>query len=190
MPTFLYPRHRVFLSFHHANDEEYKLRFEKRFHEAERILHSRSVKDGDINPRLPTEEIRKIIRDDYLKDSTVTVVLVGTETWRRKHVDWEISSSLRDIPGNRRSGLVGLLLPSRSWRNDFWGQQPSTMPQRLMMNVACWYAKLYEWTDDAQEMGRIVHEAWLQRTGSIAPKLGPAMLQQNISSAAKGWAKP
>ena len=64
------------------------------------------------------------------------------------------------------------------------------MPQRLMLNVACGYAKLYEWTDDAQEMGRIVHEAWLQRTGNIAPKLGPAMLQQNISSAVKGWAKP
>lgn len=188
MDRLLIPRHRVFLSFHHANDEGYKLRFEARFHDAENILHSRSVNDGDINPRLPAETIRKRIRDEYLCDSTVTVVLVGTETWRRKHVDWEISSSLRDMSGNRRSGLVGLILPSRRWRNDFWRQQQSTMPQRLILNVACGYAKLYEWTDDAQQMARIIHEAWLQRTGPIAPKLGLAMLRQNVSSAVKGWA--
>lgn len=170
MPVLAYPRHRVFLSFHHANDEAYKLRFEQRFHEAEKILHSRSVNDGDINPQLRAELIRQRIRDDYLGESTVTVVLVGKDTWRRKHVDWEIASSLRNRPGSRRSGLVGLVLPSRGLR-DLFGRQLSTMPQRLIENVRCGYARLYNWTEDAEEMARIIHEAWLQRAGPVTPKV-------------------
>lgn len=180
------PRHRVFLSFHHANDEQYKLRFEELFHASERILHSRSVNDGDINPRMRSQNIRKIIRDDYLGSSTVTVMLVGTGTWRRKHVDWEIASSLRNMPGNRRSGLVGLVLPNR-WHHDLLGLKPATMPQRLVENVRHGYARLYRWTEDAGEMARVIHEAWLRRDGPIGPKVGQAMMRQNISDSAKGW---
>ena len=180
------PRHRVFLSFHHANDEKYKLRFEKLFHESEKILHSRSVNDGDINPRLRSEDIRKIIRDEYLGSSTVTIVLVGTGTWRRKHVDWEIASSLRDMPRNRRSGLVGLVLLSR-WHHDVFGQKTSTMPQRLVENVQRGYAQLHAWTEDAQQMAQLIHDAWLRRGGPIGPKVSQAMMRQNISESVTGW---
>jgi hypothetical protein len=33
------------------------------------------------------------IRDDFLADSTVTLVMVGKCTWSRKSVDWEVYSS-------------------------------------------------------------------------------------------------
>ena len=49
-----------------------------------------SVDTNDVDDDLPTERIRCIIRDDYLRDSTVTIVLIGTETKGRKHVDWEV----------------------------------------------------------------------------------------------------
>ena len=56
----------------------------------------RSVEDGDIDDtNLSTETIRQKIRDDFIADATVTVVLIGPCTWQRKHVDWEIGSSLR-----------------------------------------------------------------------------------------------
>jgi len=89
-------RHKVFVSYHHANDESYKKIFNLKFGNAHDILVRGSVEIGDIDPTSKTEYIRQKVRDEYLRDSSVTVVLVGIETWQRKHVDWEIYSSLRD----------------------------------------------------------------------------------------------
>ena len=55
-----------------------------------------SVDTGDISEDLSDEEIRQRIRDDYLRDSTVTILILGTETKYRKHIDWEIYSSMYD----------------------------------------------------------------------------------------------
>ena len=59
-----------------------------------------------------TETIRQQIRDNFIRDATVTVVLIGPCTWQRKHVDWEIGSSLRKTKRNSRCGLLGILLPN------------------------------------------------------------------------------
>ena len=68
----------------------------------------------------------------YLKDSTVTVVLIGEETWKRKHVDWEIGSSLRQTQNNSRSGLLGIILPTYP-RESVKKYNPYTIPPRLMI---------------------------------------------------------
>jgi hypothetical protein len=104
--------HNVFISYHHANDEDYKDEFERTFHNYYDILETKAVSDGDINPNNSTEYTRQQIRDNFIKDATVTVVLIGSETWKRKHVDWEISSSLRDTQLNSRTGLIGIILPT------------------------------------------------------------------------------
>ena len=44
---------------------------------------SESVEIGDIDSNLNTETIREKIRDESLRDSTVTVVLSGAYTWQR-----------------------------------------------------------------------------------------------------------
>ena len=67
-----------------------------------------SVDTGDINENLPDKSIRTIIRDQYLRDTTVTLVLVGAETRGRKHVDWEIYSSMIDGAVNKKSGVVAV----------------------------------------------------------------------------------
>ena len=54
------------------------------------IFVDKSVDTGDILENQTDERIRTEIRDDYLRDSTVTIVLIGADTKRRKHVDWEI----------------------------------------------------------------------------------------------------
>ena len=79
------PKHKVFLSFHHADEMEVR-EFERRFHDAETFV-SRSVNDGDIDPNFKTETTRRIIRDRFISDSTVTIILIGNNTWQRKHVD-------------------------------------------------------------------------------------------------------
>jgi len=71
-----------------------------------------SVDTGDISDDLDDEAIRENIRDEYLRDSTVTIVLVGLETKGRKHVDWEIYSSMFDGRINKKSGVLVINLPS------------------------------------------------------------------------------
>lgn len=102
--------HRVFISYHHANDQYYKEEL-VRFGEEHKIFSDWSVDTGDIDDYLPDQTIRQLIRDEYLRDSTVTVVLVGTGTKSRKHVDWEIYSSMFDGRKNKKSGIIAITLP-------------------------------------------------------------------------------
>ena len=97
--------HKVFISYDHSNDQRHKEALVK-FGESNSIFVDRSVDTGDVPDEWTDEQIRRAIRDRYLRDSTVTVVLVGTETRRRKHVDWEIHSSMYDGSVNKRSGIV------------------------------------------------------------------------------------
>jgi len=72
-----------------------------------------SVNSGEIDDTyLSDEQIRTRVRDEYLRSSTVTVVLVGVETRYRKHVDWELYSSMRNSELNPKSGIVLVPLPS------------------------------------------------------------------------------
>jgi len=162
-------RHKVFVSYHHANDQKWREAFELLFSEIYDIIVSKSVQIGDIDPNLPAETVRQIIRDEYLRDSTVTVVLVGPETWKRKHVDWEIAASIRDTKYNPRSGLLGILLPSY---HEYYkipvgynspNYDPCTIPPRLYDNIENGFARLYEWSDDPSEVQQWIHEAFKRR---------------------------
>lgn len=103
--------HRVFISYHHANDQAYKEELVK-FGEKFEIFKDWSVDTGDISDDLTDEQIRQKIRDEYLRDSTVTILLVGTETKNRKHVDWELYSSMYNGKKNKKSGIIVINLPS------------------------------------------------------------------------------
>jgi len=128
---------------------------------------SKSVQIGEIDPVLPTETVRQKIRDEYLRDSTVTVVLVGTETWKRKHVDWEIGSSIRDTKLNSRSGLFGIILPTYPL---YYQRQynPYTIPPRLHDNIECKYAGLYIWSEDPNTVANWIQIAF-ERRNTVPP---------------------
>lgn len=123
-------RHKVFVSFHHE-DQGYKDLFVRMMGDD---IVDKSVEDGDIDDsNIKTETIRQNIRDDFIADATVTIVLIGPCTWQRKHVDWEIGSSLRDTKKNSRCGLLGILLPKHP---DFGTRKyhPHLIPPRLADN--------------------------------------------------------
>lgn len=103
-------KHKVFISYHHANDQSYKedLLTLSRRHD---LFIDASVDTGDISDLLDDDAIRRKIRDDYLRDSSVTIVLVGSETQSRKHVDWEIYSSMFNGSVNKQSGILVINLP-------------------------------------------------------------------------------
>ena len=147
-------RHKVFVCYHHTSDQGYRNRFEELFAVVYDIMDSRSVRIGDIPRGLNTDEVSRRIRDNNLRDSTVTVVLVGKDTWRRMHVDWEIAATVRDTDANGRSGLMGILLPTHpSFGKD--GYDPYTIPPRLHDNVECGFAELYDWNESPNRSGRL-----------------------------------
>lgn len=99
--------HKTFISYHHDNEQELKEELIKYF-DAEDFIDA-SVGDGEIDTNLDEEEIMRIIRDDYLHDSTVTLVLVGWETSQRPYVNSEIQASLRDTTKNKHNGLLAVI---------------------------------------------------------------------------------
>ena len=102
--------HRVFISYHHRNDQFYKnelISLGNQFG----LFIDKSVDTGDIDENLDDQTIRTKIRDEYLRDSTVTVLLVGLETRNRKHIDWELYSSMFDGRKNTKSGILVVNLP-------------------------------------------------------------------------------
>jgi hypothetical protein len=104
------PKHKVFISYHHKNDQwakEHLLYLNENYD----IFIDGSVDIGDISDDLSDDAIRRKIRDEYLRDTSVTVLLVGTETKFRKHVLWELYSSMYDGQINRKSGLLVIELP-------------------------------------------------------------------------------
>lgn len=104
-------KHKVFISYHHENDQYYKERLLE-FNEYYQIFIDGSVDTGGISDDLDDKAIREKIRDEYLRDSTVTILLVGLETKKRKHIDWEIYSSMFDGRVNKKSGILVINLPS------------------------------------------------------------------------------
>jgi hypothetical protein len=159
--------HKVFVSYHHELDESYKKIFELRFGNKFGAIIPGSVQVGDIDPGLPTETIRQKIRDQYLRDTSVTVVLIGALTWQRKHIDWEISASIRDTAANPRSGLVGIILPAY-YDHHFGGRSgkynPRTVPPRLHDNIEAGFATLHGWSDNPAEVQGWIHEAYLRKS--------------------------
>ena len=181
------PRHKVFVSFHHE-DEYYKDTF--CCHMGSDIV-DKSVEDGDINPYIQTDTIRQKIRDEFIADASVAVVLVGPCTWKRKHVDWEIGSSLRDTKRNSRCGLLGLLLPNHSnFGDDTYN--PHLVPPRLADNCngSTPFACMYDWPDpwSTDSIRRWIHTAFERRLKIPNPANSRSQFSNNRSGpCSKGW---
>ena len=159
-------RHKVFVSYHHENDQGYRNQFEKLFADVYNIMDSRSVKLGDIPKGLDTDEVARRIRDEYLRDSTVTVVLIGKDTWRRKHVDWEIAATVRQTEANHRSGLLGIFLPTHpSYDQDDYNEYIT--PPRLHYNVECGFAEVYRWSESPSAVAGWIDSASRRRNAVI-----------------------
>ena len=164
-------RHRVFVSYYHNDDQHYKELFESRFSNIYDIYVSESVKMGDIDDtKLSTERIRQKIRDEHLRDSTVTIVLIGAHTWQRKFVDWEIGSSIRQTKSNPRSGLLGILLPTYPRpQGDSTKYSRYTIPPRLYDNIQCSFAMIHNWSKHPSTVQAWIHETFKRRNENPPP---------------------
>jgi hypothetical protein len=168
-------RHKIFLSLH-AADINYKNMFIEAFGEATHSISSRF----DYTRAIGEELNPKKIRDTYLKDTSVTVALIGPQTWESKYVDWELSASLRNTEQNLRSGIIGIVLPGYPlYDTSLYG--PETIPARLNSNLRNRYAQIYTWPDNMYDMMEWIHEAY-QRRGRIIPDNTYPLFKKNVSN--------
>lgn len=153
-------RHKVFIPYHHDDQEEVE-EFIETFDRERKVFIARALGVGmadDVINSNDTDYVMRRIRELYLKDSTVTIVLIGKCTWARRYVDWEIQSSLHHGETVTPNGLLGIVLPSA-------GKKPIP-PDRLKKNLKgedsdegyarwYWYPKrkdsLANWIEDAFE---------------------------------------
>jgi hypothetical protein len=133
-------RHKVFISYYHRDDQRYKEAMERHFGH---LFIAKSVASGDIDTDISTEYIKRLIQEGYLDDASVLIVLVGPNTYGRKHVDWEIAAALNKKIGGY-SGLIGILLPEFSLSSE-QKYRYEDIPARLADNVKAEYATVYTW---------------------------------------------
>ena len=107
-------KRKVFISYHHDDQDEAE-EFIETFDQEREVFIARALGVGmeqDIIDSDDTDYVMRRIRELYLKDSTVTIVLIGKCTWARRYVDWEIQASLRHGETVTPNGLLGIKLPS------------------------------------------------------------------------------
>jgi hypothetical protein len=152
-------RHKCFVSYHVDDADEVK-DFIDDFG-SEFIPRVIGLSEGDdFIDSVDDDYVLRRIREKYLTDSTVTIVLVGRCTWSRRFVDWEVSSSLRDDFANKRSGLVAITLPSVA---DLDGRR---LPDRVDDNVDDdnLYARWMKYPASRSSLRNIISEAFDRRT--------------------------
>lgn len=111
------------------------------------------------------QHVAQIILDN-ITDCTVTICIVGKETYRRPHVDHEIKATLRGGPGIR-NGLIAVMLESRgdSKRNI----DRSTFPARIADNIGPEhpYVIVKQWASIKSELRKAIQQAESNRGSRI-----------------------
>lgn len=155
-------RRKCFISYHH--DDEYEVRqFIQDFDHDQDVLIARGIgasMAGDIINSTNEDYIKARIREKYLRDTTVTIVLVGKCTWARKFVDWEVAASLRNTSTATRSGLLAITLPSAA---DYYGKK---LPARVQDNVdgEDGYARWWKYPSSASGLADMIETAYGYRS--------------------------
>lgn len=106
--------HKVFISFK-AEDHAYK--------DAIQSFAHLDYVDKSLNEPINSENedyILQKIRDEYLRDSTVTVFVIGQHSnenlgsWEQRYIKRELQASLYNGKNNTKNGILGVVLPSVS----------------------------------------------------------------------------
>jgi hypothetical protein len=135
------PRRKCFISYHHRGDQTAADQFVRTFDHTHDCFIARGLSPempGDVVDSTNTDYVMTRIRQLYIADSTVTIVLAGAHTWSRRYVDWEIATSLRNSHLSKSNGLLGIKLPTFSkWPARFEDnlEQPGNAPDT---NYAGW----------------------------------------------------
>ena len=151
-------KHKIFISFYHKDDEGYKKYLVDRF---SHLFINKSVENGEYDSDDSDEYVKRLIREEKITDSSIIVVLIGPNTYKRKHVDWEIYAGLRESI-NGKSALLGIVLPE--YRLDEGHKfRYADIPARLADNVKSGYSKIYSWSYAVHNFSQISNDAFNEK---------------------------
>ena len=164
-------RHTCFVSYHDADFSEVES-FIRQFGE-EFVPRCVGVTPQDrFVGSLDEHYIKSRVRDECLGDSTVTIVLLGRETWHQMFVDWEIAASLLEGPARPRNGILAMPLPSMGNR--------ATLPERIRDNFS----------GPGDEKSSVIYESYPTTRESFRAKLDRAHASRSQPGAAVNNARP
>lgn len=155
LPPLAPTKRKVFVAYHHNWDQGWYEILERFYCDGLDLFTNRSLPEP-----VDTDDIdyaHRAIRERYITGTSITIVLCGWQTWKRKCVDWEIGATL-----NKGHALLGIGLPTatRTW-NGVW------VPDRYYHNWLTGYAA---WLDcpqflpDASTLNAAIEEAILRST--------------------------
>ncbi|WP_338973499.1 TIR domain-containing protein [Spiroplasma endosymbiont of Tricholauxania praeusta] len=104
---------KIFISYHHLREQEEKDQLAELIKKYANYLNIKdmSVEIGDIDTTSSNNEIAKTIRQNHLKDTTITILILGIHTKCRQHIDWEIEASLNKYGSlNRRKKINSFII--------------------------------------------------------------------------------
>jgi hypothetical protein len=161
-PGIIVPvRRKVFVSYFRADRPEVE-EFVSNWAETQKVFIPQIIGAfgrGIINST-DTEYVIGRIRTEHIADATVTMVLVGSCTHSRRHVDWEIQASLRQGENSPPNGLLGIVLPSQGK----WANPPPRFKMNWVPENRGGYARYYVAPRSAEELRSCIEDAFRART--------------------------
>lgn len=145
-------KRKVFISYHHANEQKVVDEFIKTFSEDYEVFTDGSLEDASDSD--DSEYLNQVCRES-IDGTSVTIVMIGTQTGCRKFVDWEMRYTLYV-----KHGLVALSSPGLM-------DSAACLPERLKDNRKSGYAKWYTYPTTAASLKTIIEEAFNADPGKI-----------------------
>jgi len=145
-------KRKVFISFHHKNEQKVVDEFVEKFSEDYEVFTDGSLEDAADSD--DSEYLNQVCRE-AIDGTSVTIVLIGSQTGCRKFIDWEIRYTLY-----LKHGLVAISRPSLT-------DLEACLPERLKDNRKSGYAKWYIYPIDASFLKTIIEEAFNADSGKI-----------------------
>src|SRR4030066_274658 len=96
-------KRRIFISFDHDDTEQVN-----GFLGLRNIVDNLEFYNHKLDHRINSSDevyVKRVIRDEYIAPASVTVVLIGNNTYRSQWIKWEIAESTR-----QGKGLLGIHL--------------------------------------------------------------------------------
>lgn len=156
---------KIFISYH-RKDSEKKDELVEILEELDYEVNS--IDEDHIFDGRKHQEIAQICIDE-IEDCDVTICIVGTDTYRRSHVDHEIKATLRGGFENRK-GLVAVMLEERGdSKNNI---DLNSFPNRIQDNITeeFDYVVLEQWASIRNKIVDAIDEAEFRRTEHINVK--------------------
>lgn len=135
------PKKKIFVSYHHGEDQYYYNIFSKTFADVYDVIHGNSLDRLTDNDNVDYR--MQCIHDECISCSYCTIVLCGAQTPGYKCVDWEIKATL-----DNSHGLIGVNLPT----NPLNLQGKYTIPDRLHYNIQSGYAIWANWNNIVRDV--------------------------------------